>query len=162
MRLVLATVIVVLAAGCGGEHVAQHQNGAVAFSTCMRTNGVSQFPDPNGSGQIPKTQLENLGVSDSAFQAAQRACRHLLPNGGRPPNQAQQLQVKTLSLEFARCVRAHGVPNFPDPDSSGRIPDHGFDQGSPKFQAANNACAKYRPPYMPSNADYNDWARSHG
>ncbi len=25
-------------------------------------------------------------------------------------------------LAFARCVRSHGVPNFPDPDSNGRFP----------------------------------------
>ncbi|HEY2541680.1 MAG TPA: hypothetical protein VGH92_01385 [Gaiellaceae bacterium] len=166
MRLVVATGIVLLAAACGGgppsDHVAQQQNGAVAFSSCMRSNGVSKFPDPNSAGDIPKVGLEQLSVTSTQFQAAQAACRHLLPNGGRPPNQAQLRRVKTLSLAFARCVRAHGVPNFPDPDSSGRIPDHGFDQGSPRFQAANNACAKYRPPYMPSNAAYDAYARTHG
>jgi hypothetical protein len=61
-------------------------------------------------------------------------------------------------------VRSHGVPNFPDPGSDGRIPDPataGVDQGSPKFQAANQACGKYRPPYVPSNSAYNSWARTH-
>jgi hypothetical protein len=46
-----------------------------------------------------------------------------------------------------------------------RIPDPaagGIDQGSPKFQAANQACGKYRPPYMPSNAEYNAYVRTHG
>ena len=69
------------------------------------------------------------------------------------------------ALRFSRCVRSHGVPNFPDPDSTGRIPDPaslGIDQGSPKFQAANQTCRRYRPPYMPSNAAYNAYARTHG
>jgi hypothetical protein len=75
------------------------------------------------------------------------------------------MQVRALSLRFSQCVRAHGVPNFPDPDSTGRIPDPasvGINQGSPKFEAANQACGKYRPPYMPSHAAYNAYARTHG
>jgi hypothetical protein len=54
---------------------------------------------------------------------------------------------------------------MPDPDSSGRIPDPatvGINQGSPAFEAANRICAKWRPPYMPSNAAYNAYARTHG
>jgi len=76
---------------------------------------------------------------------------------------AQQL-VRANALVFARCVRSHGVPSFPDPGSDGRIPDparEGIDQGSPKFQAANQACGKWRPPYMPSNTAYDTWARTH-
>jgi hypothetical protein len=156
-----------LAASCGsssGHHVRQ-QNGAVAFAACMRAHAVPAFPDPDSSGAIPKLGLSQLGVSSSRFQAAQRACGRLLPNGGRPPSQAQRQVVQTLSLEFSRCVRTHGVPNFPDPDSSGRIPDPatvGIDQGSPKFEAANQACGTYRPPYMPSNSAYNAYAQTHG
>jgi hypothetical protein len=131
----------------------------------MRVNGVSNYPDPNASGQLVKKSLQQLGISGSRFQAAARACRHLLPSGGRPPSEAQQERVKEQALRFARCVRAHGVPNFPDPGGDGRIPDPGtvgIDQGSPKFEAANTACGMYRPPYMPSNAAYNSWARTHG
>ena len=174
-------------AGCGGGspggHVAQlgstatqsssssnasaasaQANGALAFAGCMRSSGVSKYPDPDGSGTA-KPSLQQLGVSSSRFQAALSACRHLLPNGGGPPNQAEQQQVSALSLRFSRCVRAHGVPSFPDPGSDGRIPDPatvGIDQGSPKFEAANRACGQYRPPYMPSNAAYNAYARTHG
>ncbi len=139
-------------------------SGALAFAGCMRSNGVSKYPDPTGSGLV-KESLQQLGVSSSRFQTAQGACRHLLPNGGLPPSQAEQQQVSALSLRFSQCVRAHGVPDFPDPGSDGRIPDPatvGIDQGSPKFEAANQACGKYRPPYMPSNSAYNAYARTHG
>jgi hypothetical protein len=131
----------------------------------MRRSGVASYPDPAGGGPPPKKSLEQLGVGSSQFTEAESRCRHLLPNGGRPPSQAAQLRVTRLALSFARCVRSHGVANFPDPGADGRIPDPasvGIDQGSPKFQAANNACASYRPPYMPSNAAYDAWARSHG
>jgi hypothetical protein len=139
-------------------------NRAVGFAECMRSGGVPSFPDPSSSGGIPKESLQRLGISSSRFQAAQRACRHLLPNGGRPPDQAQQQRVIATAVKFARCVRSHGVPGFPDPGSDGRIPDPatvGIDQGSPRFRAANQACGRYRPPYMPSNVAYESWARTH-
>ncbi len=169
MRSVIVTAgVVLLAAGCGGSpasHVAQ-QSPAVAFARCMRSNGVPNWPDPTSSGAFDKSKLtsQQLGASTSKVQAAQHACSHLLPNGGNGPSAAQVQQEKVQALEFSRCVRSHGVPTFPDPDSTGRIPERwpGVDQGSPTFEAANRACGKYRPPYVPSNAAYNAYARTHG
>jgi hypothetical protein len=158
--------LTLLAAACGGSsggHASQ-QKGWLGFSSCMRSHGVPKYPDPVGSGPPPKESLQQLGVSGSRVQSAQSACRRLLPNGGQPPSQAEQQLVKATALKFSQCVRAHGVPGFPDPGSDGRIPDPatvGINQGSPKFEAANQACGKYRPPYMPSNAAYNVWARTH-
>lgn len=185
--IVATAALVLLASGCGassGNHVAQlaattttsgtssslspaasPQNGAVAFSGCMRSHGVSKFPDPNSSGAIPKVALEHLGVSSSQFRAAQSSCSHLLPNGGRSPDQAERQRARAQALEFARCMRNHGVPNFPDPGNDGRIPDpatSGINQGSRKFEAGNQACRAYRPPYIPSNAAYNAYARTQG
>ncbi len=181
----LLVSLALAAAGCGGggspgSHVAQlgstatqsgsssnasaQGNRALAFAGCMRSNGVSRYPDPGSSGTA-KPSLQQLGVSSSRFLAALSACRHLLPNGGSGPTAAQVRQVSALSLSFSRCVRSHGVPNFPDPAADGRIPDPatvGIDQGSPKFEAANQACRKDRPPYMPSNSTYNAYARTHG
>jgi hypothetical protein len=130
----------------------------------MRSHGVPNYPDPTGSGLV-KESLQQLGVSSSRFQAASSDCNHLLPNGGGGPSPARVQQVTAEALQFSRCVRTHGVPSFPDPGSDGRIPDPatvGINQGSPKFEAANRACGRYRPPYMPSNAAYNAYARAHG
>jgi hypothetical protein len=169
---IATAALTLLAAACGGGSPGDstppaQQNGAVAFAGCMRTNGVRNWPDPNSSGVFDKSKLtsQQLGASNSRVQVAQRACNHLLPNGGSGPNAAQVQQAKAQGLRFSQCVRSHGVPNFPDPGSDGRIPDPatvGIDQGSPKFQAANAACGKYRPPYMPSNAAYDAYARTHG
>lgn len=182
LTIIATAGLALLAAGCSGSpesHVAQlgsttttaaatstPANTAVVYAHCVRSNGVRNWPDPNARGVFDKSKLtlQQLGVSRSRLQTAQRACRNLLPNGGRPPSQAQQQQVKAQALRFSQCVRAHGVPNFPDPGSDGRIPDPatvGIDQGSPKFQAANQACGRYRPPYMPSNSAYNAYARTH-
>jgi hypothetical protein len=154
------TTTVAAANGTGSTSSSQ----SLAFSQCMRGNGVGNFPDPTNSGAIPKESPQELGVSDSRYRTAVNTCAHLLPNGGSSESQAQIAYVKALSLSFAKCMRRHGVP-LPDPDSSGRIPDPatvGINQGSPKFEAANQACGKYRPPYMPSNAQYNAYARSAG
>jgi hypothetical protein len=140
-------------------------NGVLAFSYCMRAHGVPHFPDPTSGGELVKESLQQLGVSSSRFQAAASACNSLLPNGGSGPNPAQLQQERAQALSFSECVRSHGVANFPDPASNGRIPDPatvGVNQGSPKFQTANQACAKYRPPYVPSNAAYNAYARATG
>lgn len=166
IAVVVAGVVALSASACGGGSPPASTNGskALAFAGCMRTNGVSKYPDPDSSGHLVKASLEQLGVSSSRFESADGACRHLLPNGGSGPSAAQVQRVDALSLQFSHCVRAHGVPSFPDPDSTGRIPDPasvGIDQGSPKFEAANGACARFRPPYMPSNAAYNTWARTH-
>jgi hypothetical protein len=126
----------------------------------MRSHGVLSYPDPTGGG-LPKKSPQQLGVSVSRFDAAQAACVHLLPNGGSGPTSSQVTQVRANALRFSRCVRAHGITNFPDPGSDGRIPDPAsvhIDQGSPQFQAANQACRQWRPPYMPSNAAYDSYA----
>jgi hypothetical protein len=133
----------------------------------MRSNGVLNFPDPASDGAIPKVSLERLGVSSARFQSAVSACQHLLPNGGHGPTASQVQQEKAQALEFSRCMRSHGVTDFPDPDSSGRIPDPAslsppINQGAPLFEAANRACGKDRPPYFPSNAAYNAYARTTG
>lgn len=169
--------LLILPAACGGSPSAAggttstastagrslNSPSAVSFSRCMRSNGVPNYPDPGSNGALPKKGPQQLGVSDSRYQTATQACRHLLPNGGTP-TQAELQEVRVKGLEFSQCMRRHGIP-LPDPDSSGRIPDPatvGIDQGSPRFEAANRACARVRPSYMPSNAAYNAYARSQG
>ena len=51
-------------------------------------------------------------------------------------------------LQFARCMRSHGVPSFPDPSSRGGIdiaPGSGINPQSPAFQSAKAACRRYLP-----------------
>ena len=147
-------------AGGGGSLASDN----LAFAECMRAHGVANYPDPTSSGDIPKESLQQLGVSSSSYETDLNACKHLLPGGGNGPSPAQVAYETALGLSFAKCMRSHGVP-LPDPDSSGKIPDPatlGINQGSPKFEVGNIACAKFRPPYMPSNAQYNAYVRSQG
>src|SRR6266536_3204542 len=108
-RLILTSVVAVaafslLAAGCGGGGSAgvasvassttaanaTTQNGAVAFSRCMRSHGVPNFPDssPPIGAHPPRLSLQQLGVSEAQFQAAKSACDHVVPNGGQPASTA--------------------------------------------------------------------------
>lgn len=88
---------------------------AVAYSACMRSHGVPNFPDPNGSGQIPKEPAAQLGISISRLDAAGRACGHLAPAGSTRRTQAEVQRWWHGMLHFARCMRGHGVRSFPDP-----------------------------------------------
>jgi hypothetical protein len=114
--------------------------GWLAFSRCMRANGVPNYPDPDGSGKPPKKSLQQLGVNNSQFQSAVGACRHLLPNGGTGTPQQRQ-QKFAFALKVARCLRRHGYPTYPDPTASGQ--QHpGIDTHSPRFRAAEKICER--------------------
>jgi hypothetical protein len=121
------------------------QSQLLAFARCMQTHGVPDFPEPNSQGVV---QGSGLNQGSPSFQAAQKDCQHLLPNGGQP-TPAQQAQAMAQALKFSQCMRAHGIADFPDPQSgpgggiriairAGRGSD--LNPQSPQFQAAQNAC----------------------
>ena len=126
-----------------------------AYSQCMRTHGIADFPDPTsgpdgGAGfQLRGGPGSDIDPNSPKFQAADKACRPLLPNGGVHPQltAAQQQQF----LDWAACVRAHGVPSFPDPTFTGggvqiRIADKpGSGPGPVQLQAAQQACKSKLP-----------------
>jgi hypothetical protein len=71
------------------------------------------------------------------------------------PTNPSQAQQDTVS--FARCMRSHRVPNFPDDLSFHNVP--GINPSSPAFQAAQTACRGYlpvktAPPAAPSTRTY--------
>ncbi len=117
---------------------------ALAYSRCMRVHGVPKFPDPNSSGAIPKVGLQQLRVSSTVFQAAQKACQHLLPNSGQSSQAWDQMTLNAL-WNFARCVRAHGVPNWPDPlaeSDPGQPGTPGFPRNLPPGVNTNSPVVK--------------------
>jgi hypothetical protein len=157
--LVLAGVtgLTLAASACGGSSspkVAQvgttsanraHPHGPRAFSACMRSHGVPTFPDPNSSGtiQVPSSIDDRLPT----VRAAYRACHSLAPSEGSITGQGGQghLMTQDQLLAFARCMRSHRVPNFPDPQVVNghlNIPDTAgqIDPSSPIVTAAMAAC----------------------
>lgn len=84
---------------------------SLKFSVCMRAHGVPNFPDPNSSARVTM----NIDPNSGAFIAAQGASAKYSPGGGKQPSPAQQQKMLANALKFSRCMRPHGVPDFPDP-----------------------------------------------
>jgi hypothetical protein len=61
-------------------------------------------------------------------------------NGGNT-----QATKREKAVKFAECVRAHGVPHFPDPDTSGSF-NFGVDVSKAVFTSAVSACKSLEPP----------------
>jgi hypothetical protein len=113
------------------------------FSACMRKHGVPNFPDPNGQGVIEIHSGMGIDPGSPTYNAARTVCEKLLPNGGQP-TPAQQAQRQQQMLAFSKCMRAHGLKDFPDPTSGGIqihvTPGSDLNPNSQQFQKAQNAC----------------------
>lgn len=81
-----------------------------AFAKCMRENGVD-MEDPKPGGGVA---MRAAGPDDAdRMQKADEACKHLLPNGGKPkPLSPEELDK---ARQTAKCMREHGI-DMPDPD----------------------------------------------
>jgi hypothetical protein len=111
-------------ADTGGNDAAANHGKAVKFATCMRSHGVSDFPDPNASGTLTLDAVVNgssLDPNAPAFKRAVGACQDLEPTGFTGNKRTPQQQE--YALKFAECVRANGVPDFPDPTPNGPLID---------------------------------------
>ena len=132
--------------------------GAFAFARCMRSHGVSDFPDPKATGNRIEILGANSGINvgSPAFQSAQTSCKHLLPGGG-PGSAHPSAQDKAQMFRLSQCMRQHGMTGFPDPtltppsnpaDYSGVLDRNGvviaiprsIDTRSPAFKQAATAC----------------------
>jgi hypothetical protein len=103
-------------AGCGGSSKpsgsAKLPNAAaIAYSKCMRANGVSNFPDPSPGGTLQLSPA--LKPGSPSFQAAQKACVHLMPGAVAVPKMSAS--QRRAAIRFAACMRRNGVSSFPDP-----------------------------------------------
>jgi hypothetical protein len=117
----------------------------VAFSACMRKHGVPNFPDPKAVGHGYGLTIDDSMANSPQFKDAQQVCKKLLPNGGTPTPQEQAKQLQE-ALKYAACMRAHGMPDYPDP----KVHDGGIEMGeapdSPQFKIAQKACQHLAPP----------------
>lgn len=105
-------------------------SSALAFAKCMRVNGVPNFPDPiPGRGLL--FNAAGINPAAPAVRAAQAKCRTLLPGGGPPgPGTITHPSAQTLAklLRIARCMRDHGISQFPDPRTSIPLNTGGIDR----------------------------------
>jgi hypothetical protein len=151
--LAALALIALIGAGCSntpadnGKSAKTNSGQALKFSQCMRENGVSEFPDPDASGELTIDGVVNgssIDPSSPAWKAAVSACKDLQPPGftGAKPTPDQQ----AVRLEFAQCMRDNGVEDFPDPASdqplvdTNRIPSSATQAGMSVLNAAMQKC----------------------
>jgi len=126
------------------------QSEQLQFAQCMRSRGISDFPDPSASeSQDQRIVASGVNLRSPTYQAALKACRKYTPAGNMTPHQSAA--DNAAGLLFSQCMRSHGVPNFPDPitgPTGGQAinlkPAH-IDPDSPIVQSANRACQKIIP-----------------
>jgi len=123
LSVVAVSVFALLAAGCGGGG---------------NSPGVANLGDATTTD------------TTTAVSAAQNRSGDK-PVGGPGPSGHFQIGMMVGTEDgpkFSACMRRHGLPNFPDPNSQGVISissGMGIDPGSPVFQGARSACAKLLP-----------------
>jgi hypothetical protein len=138
------------AASGGFPNLQQMYEADLVYAGCIRSHGDAGFPGPalvNNSHEHGVT-LEGVDQNSPQFVSANSACKHLLPNDGNGPSQAQLAQMMTRALKYSQCMRSHGLPNFPDPTESANgigLRLHGIDPNSSQFQAAQTACRSLSP-----------------
>ena len=130
----------------GSKNTSRHAR-AVRFAECMRTNGVSAFPDPDASGKLTIDAVANgssVDTNSAAWKQAINACKDLEP-AGFTGSKATPKQM-SARLKFAQCIRDHGVKDFPDPTKDGpivdtnRIPSSATPSGMSALNAAMHEC----------------------
>jgi hypothetical protein len=118
---------------------------------CLRQQGLANFPDPAvatdgpaaGQAILDKSALQ--GYPNAVVNQAMNTCRAVLVQakiyGAAQGSTVSPQEIQTR-LALARCIRAHGVPNFPDPNpTTGDVtPPPGLTKTSPSILAALAAC----------------------
>jgi hypothetical protein len=90
-----------------------------------------------GAGCGSNTATGSAGSASNTGSAASSASASNAAN--------TQATKREKAVKFAECVRAHGVPHFPDPDATGNF-NFGVDVSAAVFTAAVNACKALQPP----------------
>ena len=151
--LVVGLLLVVGVAACGSTNnggTTTNASSQLSLSECMRSHGVTNFPDPNAGGGFSITgspgsstvTIDGTAFGGPTFKAAVQTCK--LFGGGTAPPPVSAAQKKR-ALAFAQCMRTHGVPSFPDPTfrAGGGIATKvtsAVDSSSPTFRQAREAC----------------------
>jgi hypothetical protein len=151
-RTVVTVTVLALLGACSGPAAGHATSSPPSdslavwreFAACARTHGVPGLPDPRldaeGNVHFP-------GVSGTTMPGSVRAaCAPLLdrlPAQDRPS--AAPTDIPAL-LEFARCLRQHGFPDWPDPKPDGTFPSAELPTvKTPAFVAAMQACDQLNP-----------------
>lgn len=108
------------------------------YAACMREHGID-LPDPaSNGGLIP------IVSGSGPMAAANAACSSLLPVTAPVPAFNAQ-ESAAVGLAIAKCMRASGFPDFPDPSTNADDPGQGIPADTandPTFGTKLSECAK--------------------
>lgn len=152
ISLFLAGTALAALSACGNARQAGTPSGAQqaasamqAFARCVRSHGQQDFPDPhvaNGVPSFPDSPPRVLPI-------AQHACGRIvssIPARFTSTQPVSSSDLQTL-LRFARCMRAHGLHDWPDPNALGEFPldQHLRQQGKQLIVSAGQTCERLTP-----------------
>lgn len=146
--------------GCGGGSGAAPRGDRSAGSTdgraallevarCMRANGYPAFPDPvendHGDWDFPASVPDQQKAPAACEQIVRRAKSR--GGGGKGPKQFSAADL-AKARSFAKCMREHGLADWPDPDAHGTfvLPTRlQPPNGKRLVVAQERACKQYMP-----------------
>lgn len=109
-----------------------------------RRGGPARWRARPRPGLFPGTRAGVLAAVLAGAAVLAAAC-----GGGSPAGPAARLTAYQRELAYAECMRANGLPSFPDPQSDGtfdsNLADRGDFSGS-RYLSANKACAHLEGP----------------
>jgi hypothetical protein len=150
MLVLPAVLLGFLAAGCGrgttDEPSTQDRfKQALAYSECMRTNGVANYPDPELQSNGLKIKVPK---STPEMEKAKAACRDKEPQGEVDAAGGGTVDAAKLT-DWTKCMRAK-LPKFPDPEVSGgtvtvTLQGTGLKSDSAEFENARRDCDAQSP-----------------
>ena len=136
---------VLLLSGCGHSSTVEPQDDfkqALAYSQCMRANGVPDFPDPQQKGDGMQVDV-GKGTDAAALKKAEAACRDKMPQGDADGPNGGTVDAAKLA-DWTTCMRAK-LPKIPDPAVAGNtltidLAGTGIKGDSTDFENARQGC----------------------
>jgi hypothetical protein len=105
---------------------------------CFRAHGLPAFPDPIYDPNDGRWHFAN--GSPALTAQVRQACASVMPQA-TPASPVPTAQLNDL-LAYAGCVRAHGLPDWPDPAVDG-VFHTSIDPKDPHARAAMDPCERY-------------------
>ena len=133
--------------------VARYVESQRQWVRCLRGQGFPDVPDPDARGHVDFSGQDNRRLkADRRWLAAQETCREFsveVPaelEEKPPPLTAEQLGWRR---DYAKCMRANGMPNWPDPGPDGEWPEDALaGELTEQEQAANIRALQICDPVM--------------
>ena len=99
------------------------------FSECMRSHGVSGFPDPSTSQGQNAIGIDgynfnlpsNLNLQSPAFKSAQKTCGNLIAGGSGPPRGFSPVKAESRGAGPCRVHAPAWRPRLPRPESQRKL-----------------------------------------